>query len=143
MKRLLINLSAAFLTLFIGLYAYLFFTDNPKKFWRNFTGAQVSINNVWFPAAAVYRHPDGKLLMNVARSRWYVFIPEERNVARCNPMRHVLIPGYVYVYNWHEGNRMPCFILNNTEKGWKSEITVGPSFIEFNSDDRERIRVSW
>ncbi len=142
MKRLFLYPAAAFLTLIIGLYVYLYFTDEPNKFWRSFSGAQVTVNGNPFPIAQVYRHPDGKLLVNSNRVGWYVYIPEERNMALCNPIKYIPIPGYIYAYNWHERDQMPCALMNS-EKGGKAELMVGQSFIEFNSYNGERIRVSW
>lgn len=144
MKRLfLYPAAAAFLTLIIGLYAYLYFTDKPNQFWRSFSGAQVTVNGNPFSIAQVYRHPDGKLLINSNRpGGWYAYVPEEQNMARCNPIEYIPIPGYIYAHNWHEGNQMPCALMTS-EKGGKAELIVGQSFIEFTSAVDERIRVSW
>jgi hypothetical protein len=144
MKRVILYPAAAFLTLIIGLYVHLYFTDKPGKFWRNFSGAQVTVNGKSLPAAAVYRHPDGNLLINSARQDgWYVFLPEERNMARCNPIEYVPIPGYIYAYRWHEGTQMPCALMTIEKVGRKADLIVGQSFIEFTSAGDERIRVSW
>jgi hypothetical protein len=144
MKRLfLYPAAAAFLTLIIGIYVYLYFAGKPNHFWRSFNGAQVTVNGNPLPIAQVYRHPDGNLLINSHRPvGWYVYIPEEKNMALCHQINYIPIPGYIYAYNWHEGDQMPCALMT-PGKSINPELIVGQSFIEFNSIDGERIRVSW
>jgi hypothetical protein len=142
MKRLLVCPAAALLTLVIGLYVYLHFTAKPNQFWHSFGGAEVRIGDVPFFEARVYEHPDGRLLINLnQRGGWYAYLPEERDMALCNPIRYVPMPGYIYAHDWHD-DEIPCALMTPV-KSINPELVTGENFIEFTAVRGGRVRVSW
>jgi len=143
MRRVIIYLAVASLTLILGLYVYLALSNDPAHFWRNVSGAEVTYNGQKVSEACVYRHPDGKLLMNLGENHgWRIYYPEEQNIGICNPIRYVPFPGYIYAYDC-ESQFCPCVKMGTAKTEVDAQLIKGQNFIEFNSLNRERIKISW
>jgi hypothetical protein len=143
MKRILIYLAFTSLTLILGLYIYLALSSDPAHFWRKVSGAEVTYNNQKIPEARVYRHPNGKILINLRENQgWRIYYPEEQNIGLCNPIRYVQFPGYIYAYDC-ESKFCPCVMMGTAKVGVDAQLIKGEKFIEFNSLNWERIKISW
>ena len=142
MKRILLYICIAILTLIIGFYAYLAASNNPGHFWRKVHGAQITSNGQVVSNASVYRYPNGMLLMNLEENRWYVYWPQVQNIGSCNPITYFPIPGYIYAKNC-DGSFCPCVEMGTAKVEVDAQIVTGQNFMEFSSVNRERIRVAW
>jgi hypothetical protein len=142
MKRILVYISIAILTLIIGLYVYLATSDNPGHFWRKVNGAQVTSNGRIISNARVYRYPNGMLLVSLEANRWYVYWSQIQNIGLCNPITYVSIPGYIYAKDC-DSKFCPCVEMGTAKVELDAQIIMGQNFIEFNSVDSERIRAAW
>jgi hypothetical protein len=141
MKRFLFYFAVIFLTLIISLYVYLGLTNNPKQFWLRQSNVKVIVNEEVNLDASVYRHPDGKLLVEVERNL-YLYIPEQRNIGLCNSMRSVTLPFYTYFFDWNEKS-YPCVMFNKVKIDVDAELVEEPNALEFNNIERRRVRVVW
>jgi hypothetical protein len=142
MKRILVYISIAVLTLIVGLYAYLGVSNNTGHFWRKVYGAQVTSNGQIISSAGVYRSLNGMLLMNLGEDGWYVYWPQAQNIGSCNPITYLPIPGYIYAKDC-DGKFCPCVEMGTAKVEVKAEIVVGQNFIEFNALNRERVHIGW
>lgn len=142
MKRILVYICIAILTLAIGLYVYLAASNSPGHFWRKVNGAQVTSNGQIISNASVYRYPNGMLLMNLVENGWYVYWPQEQNIGLCNSITYIPIPGYIYAKDC-DGKFCPCVEMGTAKVEIKAEIVTGQNFIEFNSSNRARMHIAW
>jgi hypothetical protein len=141
MKRILIYICIAILTLIVGLYVYLAAANDPGHFWRKVNGAKVTFNDQVISNASVYRYPNGMLLMNL-EGRWYVYWPQVQNIGSCNPITYIPIPGYIYAKDC-DNKFCPCVEMGTAKTEVDAQFVTGQNFIEFNSLNGARVHVSW
>jgi len=142
MGKLILGPLAACSTLVIGMYVYLAATDHPNHFWRKASTARITVNGQLELRARAYRHPDGKVLVQLGATSWYAYIPEWNNMYLCNPIRYVSFPGYIYAHDWDD-HAFPCVGMGGVKTEVNADLMARPDSIEFTSFDHERIRVAW
>jgi hypothetical protein len=143
LKRVAFFVGVAGLLLIASLYSYLGLSSDPGNFWRTMNGARVTLNGVSVPNARIYRRPDGMLLMNLGEGNgWQLYRPDSKNIYWCNPIEYAPMPGYIYA-NHCDSQFCPCVAMGSVKTDIDAQLKVEPNFIEFNSRDRQRLRVSW
>jgi hypothetical protein len=142
-KRIALYAGAACVILTLGLYIYLAAANDPGHFWRAASHMQVTIDGRAIPEARVYRKPNGMLLMSLGgKYGWQLYRPNSKSVYLCNPIKTIPIPAYIYAKDC-DSRFCPCVRLGDVKTEVDAQLNVQPNFIEFNSRERERIRVSW
>lgn len=144
LKRVASLIDAAVVVLIISFYSFLAFATDPGPFWRTINDARVTVNGRAIPEAQVYRRPNGMLLMNLRDNYgWQLYRPDTKNIYWCNTIKFVTVPGFIYARDC-DSKFCPCVGMGDHVKiEIDSQLKIEPSSIEFNSKDRERIRVSW
>lgn len=143
MKRIVVRLSIAILTLIVGLYTFLALTNDTGHFWRKSSGIKVTSNGQIIPNARVYQHgPDGASLIYLGDNRgWYIWRGQQR-VGLCNTIVSIPLPYYIYAKDC-DGKFCPCIEMGTAKIETESQVIMERNSFEFNSIDRERIRLSW
>jgi hypothetical protein len=134
--------AVAFISLTAGMYLYLATTNSPNQYWRNLPNARITVNEIFQTEARVYRHPDGKILIQLDNDWWYAYLPEMNNMYLCNRIRKVWFPGYIYAHNWDD-HAIPCVNMGGAKGETKADLIIGRDSIEFTAEEHQRVRVVW
>ena len=141
-RRILIYCLAVLLLVIAGLYTYLAFSKNPSHFWKKEGRAKVTINGRQADLN-VYRRPSGKMLIDFGKDKnAYVYYPEIQNMGRCNQIRGVAIPGYIYAKDYDD-DFCPCAQMGTAKTEVEAKVVREQSRLEFTTNDNQRVEVSW
>lgn len=89
-------------------------------------------------AAKVYQSRRGDILVSTNDDDWYVVFPGDRRIGLANRSNFLRLPGCVF-----SRNAPPLFALMNPVKSITPELIVEEEYVEFNSLNEGRVRITW
>jgi hypothetical protein len=141
-KRSIYFVTELILISIIALYLFLALSSNPLQFWKKVPDAKVMIDGN-HADVQVFQRPSGKLLIDLSNDDGgpHLYYPDIQNIGSCNPIRRIVIPGYIYAYDFDDENT-PCVLMDLVKTERLADVATGNGHIEFTSVDGKRIRVS-
>jgi hypothetical protein len=116
------------------------FLKRSSYVWHRYQGGEVLRNGNAVPGFRLFETGQGLVLIDVAdRNEWYAFSLDGTYLGYCTEPRGFSVLGLWYVT---KDETIPC-VGYNPVKAEEAHLVSNPDFIEFDSRNGGRIRVTW
>jgi hypothetical protein len=130
--------------LLVGLSSLVVLSISGGHWWKRVPTAYVAYDGRNLPDAAVYRSPNGQLLINlqerVDEGALFVIYPVENKIGLPNKRHFFFLPGYVF------SRYVPPLILfadDPVKSGQDPELVISEHRIEFLTLSRRKVQISF